>query len=163
MGNLLSYFSTPPNNKFLLQEILLVIFQWISFYLRPCFSHHIQHSHFPWRARRRCGTAWGRRRRSSWCGRGCTWPACWWRIWPEDRRHSRASTAPVHSNSISEEEEEERTEAAQHPHKHKHNTRRRTSCRRGGLTSRTHPRGQDYKSILVYLILMRKKIRVTVK
>lgn len=119
MGNLLSYFSTPPNNKFFLQEILLVIFQWISFYLRPCFSHHIQHSHFPWRARRRCGTAWGRRRRSSWCGRGCTWPACWWRIWPEDRRHSRASTAPVHSNSISEEEEEERTEAAQHPHKHK--------------------------------------------
>lgn len=118
MGNLLSYFSTPPNNKFFLQEILLVIFQWISFYLRPCFSHHIQHSHFPWRARRRCGTAWGRRRRSSWCGRGCTWPACWWRIWPEDRRHSRASTAPVHSNSISE-EEEERTEAAQHPHKHK--------------------------------------------
>lgn len=117
MGNLLSYFSTPPNNKFFLQEILLVIFQWISFYLRPCFSHHIQHSHFPWRARRRCGTAWGRRRRSSWCGRGCTWPACWWRIWPEDRRHSRASTAPVHSNSISE-EEEERMEAAQHPHKH---------------------------------------------
>lgn len=43
------------------------------------------------------------------------------------------------------------------------NTRRCTSCRRGGLTSRTHPRGQDYKSILVYLILKRKKIRVTVK
>lgn len=143
--NLLSYFSTPTNNLFLLQEILLVIFQWISFLFASMFLFsvimevHIRHSHFPWRARRRCGTAWGRRRRSSWCGRGCTWPACWWRIWPEDRRHSRASTAPVHSNSISE--EEERTEAAQHPHKH--NTRRRTSSRRGGLMSRTHPRGQD--------------------
>lgn len=79
----------------------------------------IQYSHFPWRARRRCGTAWGRRRRSSWCGRGCTWPACWWRIWLEGRRHSRASRELVHSNSRSEEEEEEEgSSASKHSRKH---------------------------------------------
>lgn len=59
-------------------------------------------SRFPGRVQRRCGTAWGRRRRSSGCGRACTWPACWWRSAPVDRRHSRASRGPAHSNSISE-------------------------------------------------------------
>lgn len=64
-------------------------------------------SHFPWRARRRCGTAWGRRRRSSGCGTACTWPGCWWTTWPGDRRHSTASRAPGRSNSRSEQMEEE--------------------------------------------------------
>lgn len=136
--NLLSYFSTTPNNQFLLQEITggdisVDFFLFASMFLSTVIvdhhHHHIQHSHFPWRARRRCGTAWGRTRRSSWCGRGCTWPACWWRIWPEDRRHSRASTAPVHSNSRSEEEGEDggRSASTQTQHQETHLQQERRS------------------------------------
>lgn len=127
---------------------------YISWYLWCCVvQDEIQSSHFPWRARRRCVTAWGRRRRSSWCGRGCTWPSCWWRTWPEDRRHSRASREPVHSNSISEDGEGGDISSADSltglPPDRKHILSSRGRMKRGGLGN-IHPWA---KSRLIYFTL----------